>query len=33
MTYTKQPLSKWPLIFVVEARQRAEGRRQKRKGF
>jgi hypothetical protein len=26
-------LSKWALIFVVEARQRAEGRRQKRRGF
>ena len=26
-------ISRWALIFVVEARQKAEGRRQKARGF
>ena len=32
-TMTYDLLSRWPLIFVVEARQKAEDRRQKGRGF
>ncbi|MCA1994062.1 MAG: hypothetical protein LDL41_18755, partial [Coleofasciculus sp. S288] len=31
--HRRSELSRWALIFVVEARQRAEGRRQKGRGF